>query len=478
MNIIDSAFIGGKWVKADSGKTLDVINPANMQVVAQVPVMGESEALRAVDAAESALPAWRKTLGKERGAILRKLRDLMVRDRDTLAKIMILENGKAFNEAYGEVDYSISFVEWFAEEAKRIFGEILPSQITGQRLFVTKEPVGVVAAITPWNFPLAMLARKAAPALAAGCTMVVKPSEETPLSALYFAKLCQEAGVPDGVINVVMGEVAAIGEVLTSSPKVRLLTFTGSTAVGKMLAAKCAGTVKKVALELGGNAPFIVFEDADLEKAAHGLLSSKLRTGGQSCICANRIFVHEKVLDQFLNVLKPQFAALKVGDGMDPSNHVGPLTNRASVRKITGLINDAVANGAEIVYQANIEAQKAASECFIAPTIVVNKLAKTSIEETEIFGPIVSIFTFSNEEDVVKRANESRYGLASYFYSENKDRCFRVAEALEYGMVGVNDVKISSEMACFGGIKESGLGREGGTEGMLEYLESKYTVMS
>lgn len=477
MEMINKAFIAGKWVDADSGKAMDVINPANMQVITTIPYMGAAEAERSIDAAYEAFPAWKNTTGKQRATILRKLHDIMVRDRETLAKIMILENGKAQAEAYSEVDYSISFVEWFAEEAKRIYGHIIPSQKAGQRLFITKEPVGVVAAITPWNFPLAMLTRKASPALAAGCAIVVKPSDETPLSALYFAKLCQEAGFPDGVISVLCGNSAEIGDVFTSSPKVKLLTFTGSTAVGKMLMGKCAGTVKKVALELGGNAPFIVFEDADLEKAALGLIASKLRNGGQSCICANRIFIHETVLDKFLEILKPKFAALKVGDGMDPTNNIGPLTTRASVRKITGLLKDAVDNGAEILYQADISAQKAQSECFVAPTIIVNKIAKSSIEETEIFGPVISILTFTGEEEVIKRANETIYGLASYFYSENKDRCFRVAESLEYGMVGVNDVAISSEVACFGGVKESGLGREGGTEGMLEYLESKYTVM-
>jgi succinate-semialdehyde dehydrogenase/glutarate-semialdehyde dehydrogenase len=476
MEIINKAYIGGKWLAA-SGEEIPVINPADMKEIARVPSMGANEALQAIKEAESAFSKWRMTLGKERGKILRKLYDLMIQNRDYMAKIMVLENGKVLNEAYGEVDYSCSFVEWFSEEAKRVYGEILPSIKENQRLFIRKEPVGIVAAITPWNFPLAMLARKVAPALAAGCTIVIKPSEETPLSALYFAKLCEEAGVPPGVINILCGNAAAIGDVFTSADEVKMLTFTGSTQIGKLLMAKASQTVKKVALELGGNAPFIVFDDADISKAVNGLIASKLRNGGQSCICANRIYVARSRVEEFNKQLIKKFSEIQVGNGLDLSNNLGPMINRASVRKINSLVDDALSNGAEILYSTDITELSKVSPCYAAPTILSNKNSNTQIEKTEIFGPIVSIFTFDSEEEVIQLANNTNYGLASYFYSENKDRIWRVSEALEYGMVGVNDVAISSELACFGGIKESGLGREGGNWGIIEYLEHKYIAM-
>lgn len=473
MQIINKAYIDGKWVSSD--KEFEVYNPSDMSEITKVPSMGSKEAKLAVDAAERAFAKWRLTTGKERGKIMRRLYELMVANRDYMAKLMVLENGKVLSEAYAEVDYSCAFMEWFSEEAKRIYGEVMPSIKAGQRLFVIQQPVGVVAAITPWNFPLAMLARKVAPALAAGCTMAIKPATETPLSALYFVKLCEEAGVPSGVVNILCGDSAAIGDVFTSEDAVKMITFTGSTAVGKMLMGKASQTVKKMALELGGNAPFIVFEDANIEKAVEGLLASKLRNGGQSCICANRVYVARSVMPAFSKLLLEKFAAIKVGDGMDASCALGPMINRAAVRKMGGLLEDAKNNGAEILYAADVSGL---GECYAAPTVIVNHQPNTKIEQTEIFGPIASLFAFDEEFEAIQRSNNTNYGLASYFYSENKDRIWRVAEALEYGMVGINDVALSSELSCFGGVKESGLGREGGNHGISEYLEHKFMVMS
>jgi succinate-semialdehyde dehydrogenase/glutarate-semialdehyde dehydrogenase len=472
------SYLDGRWISGSLEKEFSVINPADMSSVASISSMGEEEAKLAVSAAAHAFTKWRLTLGKERGKILRKLYELMLKNRDYMAQIMVLENGKTLAEAYSEIDYSCSFVEWFSEEAKRIYGDMLPSIKHNQRLFVLTQPVGVVAAITPWNFPLAMLARKVAPCLAAGCTMVIKPASETPLSALYFIKLCEEAGVPVGVLNILCGDAASIGDVFCTSNEVKMLTFTGSTPIGKMLMSKVSQTVKKVALELGGNAPFIVFGDADIEKAVAGLISSKLRNGGQSCICANRVYVTRSILDKFNNLLISKFSQLKVGNGMDLNNHIGPMTQQASVRKINSLLKDSVDKNGDILYSADITEQMNLSRCYAAPTVILNKSTDTQIEQTEIFGPVVSLFAFDTEEEVVERANNTNYGLASYFYSENKDRIWRVAESLEYGMVGINDVAISSEMACFGGVKESGLGREGGNYGITEYLEHKYLVMS
>ncbi|MDF3047456.1 MAG: succinate-semialdehyde dehydrogenase [Candidatus Midichloriaceae bacterium] len=478
MKFDGKSYLDGKWISGSLGKEFSVINPADMSSVASISSMGEKEASLAVSAAAHSFTKWRLTLGKERGKILRNLYDLMLKNRDHMAKIMVLENGKTLAEAYSEVDYSCSFVEWFAEEAKRIYGDMLPSIKHGQKLFVISQPIGVVAAITPWNFPLAMLARKVAPCLAAGCTMVIKPASETPLSALYFIKLCEEAGVPAGVLNIVCGDPASIGDVFCAANEVKMLTFTGSTPIGKMLMSKASQTVKKVALELGGNAPFIVFEDADLEKAVAGLISSKLRNGGQSCICANRVYVARSMLDKFNDLLVSKFSELKVGNGMDANNHIGPMTQQASVRKINSLLKDSIDKNGEVLYSVDISEQLRASRCYAAPTVILNKAKDLSIENAEIFGPIVSLFPFDTEEEVITRANNTNYGLASYFYSENKDRIWRVSESLEYGMVGINDVAISSEIACFGGVKESGLGREGGNHGITEYLEHKYLVMS
>lgn len=472
-----SALINGNFI-SDAKEYYDVINPSSMQVVARVAKLGKEEAIRAVEAAETAFKSYSKLTGKERAKLLENLASKMRQNRDLLAKTMVLENGKVWKEALSEVDYSIAFVDWFSEEAKRIYGEIIPPLKQGQRLFGLKQPIGVVGAITPWNFPLAMIARKVSPAIAAGCTIVLKPSEETPLSAYLFGKLCMEAGFPAGVVNILSGDYQAIGEVLTDSNAVRMLTFTGSTRVGKLMMSKAANTVKKVAMELGGNAPFIVFEDADLELSADQLIASKLRNGGQSCICANRIYIHESIEKELIQLLDKRLKGIKVGDGFDESAHLGPMINKAAVTKIHSLLDDSKAKGGEILYSTDLGGLTQQSSCFIAPMMIKNNNPATEIEQNEIFGPIISLFTFKDEDEVIARANNSNYGLASYFFTQNKDRAWRVSEALEYGMVGCNDVGISSEFAIFGGVKESGIGREGSKEGILEYLEHKFIVMS
>jgi succinate-semialdehyde dehydrogenase/glutarate-semialdehyde dehydrogenase len=402
----------------------------------------------------------------------------MLNQKEALANIMVIEQGKAIQEARSEVEYSASFVEWFSEEGKRIYGDIVPPAKSGQKLFTFKQAIGVVGAITPWNFPIAMIIRKMASALAAGCTMVLKPSEETPLSAFAIAEIAMEAGLPAGVLNVICGNAEKIGKALTASPKVRMLTFTGSTKVGKLLMQECANTVKKVSLELGGNAPFIVFEDADIDNAVKGLVASKLRNGGQSCICANRIYLHKHIQDEFIRKLKSEFSTISVGNGLDETVRLGPLINKQAVDKIEGLIQDALNKGSELIYKASIDEQKKRSVCFIEPQIIVNNSDKTEIEKTEIFGPIVSIFTFEDEDEVINRANATNYGLASYVFTKQMERIWRVSEKLEYGMVAINDVVLSTEMTSFGGVKESGIGREGGRSGIHEYLEDKFIAIS
>jgi succinate-semialdehyde dehydrogenase / glutarate-semialdehyde dehydrogenase len=477
MTLQNKCFINGKWVDAISKKTFPIFNPANMQEIGQLPLMNGNDTKIAIQAAQVALEKWKTTTGKERAKILRKLFDLMLRDKEKLARILTTEQGKSIAEARNEIDYAANFVEWFAEEAKRIYGDIVPSIKNGQRLMTLRQPIGVVAAITPWNFPIAMITRKIAPALAAGCTIVLKPSEETPYSALAISELAVEAGLPDGVLNIVCGDASAIGEALTSSNDIRLLTFTGSTRVGKMLMEKCASTVKKVALELGGNSPFIVFEDANLDKAVAGLVASKLRGGGQSCTSANRIYLHKPIADKFLDKLKAEFSKIKIGNGLNDDTNLGPLINKLATDKIDNLISDAIKQGSKELYSANIEILKKESNCYMSPKIILHTLDNLEIEKTEIFGPIVSAFTFKTEEEVLKRANNTNYGLASYFYTENKDRIWRMSESLEYGLVGVNDIALASEVASFGGIKESGIGREGGRHGILEFLEEKFVVM-
>lgn len=464
-----NSFINGQWTPADSGKTFPVTNPASGEILAEVADCGSAETQRAIEAAAAALPAWRAKTAHQRSRLLQKWYDLIMAKADELGSLMTNEQGKPLAEARGEVRYGASFIEWFAEEGKRAYGDIIPAQQSNQRLLVMKEPVGVVAAITPWNFPIAMITRKVAPALAAGCTVVLKPSEETPLSALALAELAQEAGIPDGVLNIVTGMNAAeIGQTLTQSTLVRKLSFTGSTAVGKLLLRQCADTVKKVSLELGGNAPFIVFDDADLDAAAEGALASKYRNAGQTCICSNRIFVQDSVYDAFLERFTPLVAAQKVGPGAEKGVQIGPLINQKALGKVQRLLGDAIGKGARV-----LTGGKHAGGNFFEPTVVADIQPDMDIMREEIFGPVAPIIRFSTEAEVIQMANNTEYGLAAYFYGRDVSRIFRVAEALEYGMVGVNTGMISSAVAPFGGIKESGIGREGSYYGLEEFLETK-----
>ncbi len=474
MQFINKCFIGGKWLNSENGKTIPVYNPSTDEILGYVPYCSSKETKLAIEAAQKAFSKWKKTTGKERSKILRKLYELVILNKEELAKMMVMEQGKSIHEARTEIDYTASFFEWFSEEAKRIYGDIVPSINQDQRLFTFKEPVGVVAAITPWNFPSAMIARKIAPALAAGCTIIVKPSEETPYSALLLAQLAQEAGLPEGVLNIIFGDANAIGDTLTSSNEVRMLTFTGSTDIGKMLMEKCSKTVKKVTLELGGNAPFIVFADANLEEAVAGLLSSKMRNAGQSCICVNRVFIHSKIFDEFCGLIKAEVSQIKVGNGLDEKVNLGPLINEKAVNKINVMVDDALKNGGKILYQAQIERP---TSCFYAPTIIKNKSDDVLLAREEIFGPVISLYKFDIEEEVIRKANSTNYGLASYFYTQDIGKIWRIKEQLEYGMIAINDVSISSEVASFGGVKESGIGREGGKSGILEYLEDKFVVI-
>lgn len=464
-----NSFINGQWTPADSGKTFPVTNPASGEVLAEVADCGSAETQRAIEAAAAALPAWRAKTAHQRSRLLQKWHDLIMAKADELGSLMTNEQGKPLAEARGEVRYGASFIEWFAEEGKRAYGDIIPAQQSNQRLLVMKEPVGVVAAITPWNFPIAMITRKVAPALAAGCTVVLKPSEETPLSALALAELAQQAGIPDGVLNIVTGlNAAEIGQTLTQSTLVRKLSFTGSTAVGKLLLRQCADTVKKVSLELGGNAPFIVFDDADLDAAAEGALASKYRNAGQTCICSNRIFVQDSIYDAFLERFTPLVAAQKVGPGAEKGVQIGPLINQKALGKVQRLLGDAIGKGARV-----LTGGKHTGGNFFEPTVVADIHPDMDIMREEIFGPVAPIIRFSTEAEVIQMANNTEYGLAAYFYGRDVSRIFRVAEALEYGMVGVNTGMISSAVAPFGGVKESGIGREGSYYGLEEFLETK-----
>ena len=468
------AFVNGSWLTADSGERFEVCNPATGVVLAQVPRMGAAETQRAVDAAQAALPAWRAKTAAERGKLLRKWYELMLAHQNDLAAILTAEQGKPLAEARGEITYGASFIDWFAEEGKRVYGEVIPTVGADRRLLVIKEPVGVCAAITPWNFPNAMITRKAAPALAAGCTMVIKPAEQTPLSALAMAELAQRAGIPPGVINVVTGDARAIGGVLTSSPIVRKLSFTGSTEVGRLLMQQCAPTVKKLSLELGGNAPFIVFDDADLDAAVAGAMASKYRNAGQTCVCANRLLVQASVADAFAAKLAAAVAQLKVGDGAAEGVNQGPLIDDDAVRKVEELLADAVSQGARVVTGGK---RHALGRTFFEPTIVSGVTPAMRVAREEIFGPVAPIFTFDTEAQAIAMANDTEFGLASYFYSRDIGRVWRVAEALEYGMVGINSGLISNEVSPFGGVKNSGIGREGSRHGIDEYLEIKYLCM-
>jgi succinate-semialdehyde dehydrogenase / glutarate-semialdehyde dehydrogenase len=468
------AYIDGQWRDADDGATLDVINPSTGEHLARVPNMGAAEARAAIDAAHRAFPGWRALTAKERARLLRNWFELMMANQNELAALMTLEQGKPLAEARGEIAYAASFIEWFAEQAKRIDGDVIPSPNPDQRLVVTREPVGVCAAITPWNFPAAMITRKAAPALAAGCTIIIKPANETPLSAFALAELAAQAGIPAGVINIVTGKSREIGVELTSSPLVKKLTFTGSTEVGRLLMRQCADTVKKVSLELGGNAPFIVFDDADLDAAVEGALLSKYRNAGQTCVCANRFFVHDSVYDEFCRRFAARVAAFKVDDGFAEGANVGPLINEAAREKVDSLVRDAVAQGARVLVGG---APHARGGNFYAPTVLADARPGMSVLVEEIFGPVAPIVRFSSDAEVVQLANDSIYGLAAYFYSRDIGRIWRVAEQLEYGIVGINTGLISNEVAPFGGVKQSGVGREGSKYGIEDYLSIKYLCM-
>ena len=468
------AYVDGKWIDADNGASFEVTNPATGEVIGTVPDLGAAETRRAIEAANNAWPAWRAKTASERSAILEKWFSLMMENQQDLATIMTTEQGKSLAESTGEIAYGASFVKWFAEECKRVYGDTIPTKNPDQRIIVNKEPVGVCAAITPWNFPNAMITRKAAPALGVGCPMVVKPAEATPYSALALAELADRAGFPAGIFNVVTGDARNIGGEMTSNPIVRKLTFTGSTAIGKLLMKQCSGTLKKMSLELGGNAPFIVFEDADLDAAVEGLMISKYRNSGQTCVCTNRTLVHENVYDEFSQKLAEKISALKVGDGFGEGVNQGPLINMQAVEKVESHISDAVAKGAKILVGGK---RHSLGGTFFEPTLLGNVSTDMKVTYEETFGPVAPLFSFKTEAQAIQMANDTEFGLAAYFYTRDIGRSWRVSEALEYGMVGVNSGLISSEIAPFGGVKESGLGREGSKYGTEEYLEIKYICM-
>jgi len=472
----NSCYVDGEWIGADSGDTLEVKNPASGDLLGHVPALGRMETRRAIAAAEMAYPGWRSMTAKERSVILRRWFDLIMENQEDLAVIMTSEQGKPLAESRGEIAYAASFVEWFAEEGKRVYGDTIPMGQPGKRIIVIKEPVGVCAAITPWNFPSAMITRKAAPALAAGCSMIVKPAAQTPLSALALAYLAEKAGIPPGVLNVITGPAAAIGEELTGSTVVRKLSFTGSTVVGKKLMQACASNVKKLSLELGGHAPFIVFDDADLDEAVEGAIASKYRNSGQTCVCANRLLVQKTVYTEFAEKLVAAVSTqLKVGNGFDEGVNQGPLIDRNAVLKVEEQIRDAVEKGARIACGGN--RGSSAGGFFFEPTILLDVTPEMLISREETFGPVAPLFVFETEEEAIAMANDTPYGLASYFYSTNIGRVWRVAEGLEYGMVGINTGIMSTESAPFGGVKESGIGREGSKYGIEEYLEMKYLCL-
>jgi len=467
------AFINGEWLDADSGQTIKVTNPATGEVIGTVPKMGTAETRRAIEAADKALPAWRALTAKERSAKLRRWFELMIENQDDLARLMTTEQGKPLAEAKGEIAYAASFIEWFAEEAKRVYGDTIPGHQPDKRLIVIKQPIGVTAAITPWNFPAAMITRKAGPALAAGCTMVLKPASQTPYSALALVELANRAGIPAGVLSVVTGSAGEVGGELTGNALVRKLSFTGSTEIGRQLMQECAKDIKKVSLELGGNAPFIVFDDADLDKAVEGAIISKYRNNGQTCVCANRIYVQDGVYDAFAEKLKAAVAKLKIGNGLEDGTTTGPLIDGKAVAKVQEHIEDAVSKGAKV-----LSGGKLIEGNFFEPTILVDVPKTAAVAKEETFGPLAPLFRFKDEAEVIAMSNDTEFGLASYFYARDMSRVFRVAEALEYGMVGINTGLISNEVAPFGGIKASGLGREGSKYGIEDYLEIKYLCIS
>ncbi|HEY5762182.1 MAG TPA: NADP-dependent succinate-semialdehyde dehydrogenase [Rhodocyclaceae bacterium] len=469
------AFIDGRWIDADDGQRLDVSNPANGNLVGNVPLMGSAETRRAILGADAALSAWRSRTAADRARILRGWFERIMANQEDLALLMTTEQGKPLAEARGEVAYAASFIEWFAEEGKRVYGDTIPATQADRRILVIKQPIGVCAAITPWNFPLAMITRKAGPALAAGCTMVIKPASQTPLSALALARLAEEAGIPPGVLSVVTGSATAIGGEMTANPVVRKLSFTGSTEIGIELMRQCADTVKKLSLELGGNAPFIVFDDADLDAAVAGALASKYRNSGQTCVCANRLLVQDGVYDSFVDRLAATVAQLKVGDGLDPQTTQGPLIDERAVAKVEAHIADALAKGARVALGGK---RHHLGGNFFEPTILADVTTEMAVTREETFGPLAPVFRFRDENDAIAMANDTEFGLAAYFYSRDVGRVFRVAEALEYGIVGANTGLISTEVAPFGGIKASGIGREGSHYGIEEYLEVKYICLA
>lgn len=476
--LLHSAYINGQWVEAATNKTYSIHNPATGELIGQVPSMVAEDTQAAIQAAEAALPSWKALTAKERSNLLRRWFDLIMQNQEELAALMTLEQGKPLAEATGEIAYAASFVEWFAEQAKRIDGEVLPGHQQDKRILVLKQPIGVVAAITPWNFPSAMITRKAAPALAAGCTMVLKPAPQTPFSALALAKLAEEAGIPAGVLNVVTADTddaRQVGDVLTASPVVRKLSFTGSTGVGIHLMQASAPTLKKLSLELGGNAPFIVFDDADLEAAVAGAIISKYRNAGQTCVCANRIYVQSGIYPAFIEKFTQAVEQLKVGSGFDAGIEVGPLIDDQAVSKVEKHLADAVSKGGQLLTGGQ---RHSLGENFFQPTVIANAQPEMLLAKEEIFGPLAPVFKFETTEEVIELANATEYGLAAYFYANNLSLVWQVAEALEYGMVGINTGVISTEVAPFGGIKASGLGREGSRHGIDEYLEMKYLCMS
>lgn len=469
------AFIDGKWVGAADGATFSVNNPANGELLAEAPDMDAVDTRAAIAAAHRAFPAWRAATAATRAGLLRRWYDLLMAHADDLALLLTLEQGKPLAEAKGEITYGASFIEWFAEEARRVYGDVIPGHAADKRILVVKQPIGVVAAIAPWNFPNAMIARKVAPALAAGCTVVIKPAEATPLSALAMAVLAQEAGFPEGVLNIVTtNRPALVGAELTANPLVRKLSFTGSTAVGKLLMQQCAGTVKRLSLELGGNAPFIVFDDADIEAAVEGAIASKYRNAGQTCVCANRILVQRGVYEDFAQRLSEAVKLQRVGQGTEPGATIGPLINTKALEKVEALVADAVSKGARIMTGGR---RHELGGTFYEPTILCDVRPDMSLSQQEIFGPVAPLFVFDTEEEAIAMANDTPYGLAAYFYGRDVSRIWRVAEALEYGMVGINTGLISTAVAPFGGMKESGFGREGSYYGMEEFLEVKYLCM-
>ncbi|MBL8647370.1 MAG: NADP-dependent succinate-semialdehyde dehydrogenase [Sphingosinicella sp.] len=471
----EACYIDGEWVKADSGETIKVTNPATGEVLGTVPNCGADEAKRAVEAANRAWPAWRAKTAKERASILRRWYELIMANQEELARLLTLEQGKSLAEARGEIAYGASFIEWYAEEGKRLYGDVIPGHMADKRIVVLKQPIGVAAAITPWNFPNAMITRKAGPALAAGCPIVLKPAAETPYSAIALAVLAEEAGLPKGIFNVLTGKASAIGGELTSNPIVRKLSFTGSTEIGRLLMRQSAETIKKLSLELGGNAPFIVFDDADVDAAVVGAMASKYRNSGQTCVCSNRLYVQAGVYDEFVEKLAAAAAKLKVGSGLEAGTEQGPLINMAAVEKVEQHIADATGKGAKILAGGK---RHALGGTFFEPTVLANVTQDMLVAHEETFGPLAPVIRFETEDEAIAMANDSEFGLASYFYSNNLSRVWRVAEAIESGMVCVNSGILSTEVAPFGGVKQSGLGREGSRYGIDEYVEMKYLCLT